>query len=88
MWIGVLERLCIIVGEMCVCSNLEWWREKGMAGRQNRIMQDVSEDETNEVCAVECRFVVDCVFPVHYANGVLNCSSYYILVLELHFTTL
>ena len=50
-------------------------------------MQDVSDDETNEVLIVEICFPVDCVFPIHHADGVCNYAPNHTLVLESHSTT-
>ena len=50
-------------------------------------MQDMSDDETNEVHVVECCFLVDCVFPIHHADGVCNYTSNHTLVSESHSIT-
>lgn len=60
---------------------------KGKGGRQKRIMQDASDDETNEVHITECYFHVDCVFPIHHADGVDDYAPNHTVVSELHSIT-
>ena len=50
-------------------------------------MQDVSDDETNEVLIVEVCFPVDCVFPIHHADGVGDYAFSHTVVLESHSIT-
>ena len=50
-------------------------------------MQDVSDDETNEVHVVDCCFPVDCVFPIHHADGVGDYAFNHIVVSESHSIT-
>ena len=50
-------------------------------------MQDASDDETNEVHVVECCFPVDCVFPIHHADGVCNYAFNHKIVSESHSIT-
>lgn len=50
-------------------------------------MQDVSDDETNEVHITECYFHVDCVFPIHHADGVGDYAFSHTVVSESHSIT-